>query len=104
MKTIFAAAALLMLSACSTATDDRVKAIQNLTVACNSISATVNTLTAFKRAGDLSVGQIALVSEMAPVAVTLCDPANPPVDTLSALTKAQAILAQLAAVAANPAR
>ncbi len=99
-----AVALLLTLTACFGSTDPRVRRIQALTVACDSVAATVNTLTVFKREDRLSEGQIALVNDLRPTASALCDPVNPPVDTVSALSRVNAVLMQLAAVAANPSR
>lgn len=101
---VIAVAPLLLLTACFGSEDPRVQRIQGLTVACDTIAATVNTLTGLKREGRLSGGQIALVNDLGPSAFALCDPNNPPVDTVSALGRVNAVLAQLAAVAANPAR
>lgn len=104
MRKLFLALVLAGLAACATSQNETVARIQNLTTACNSIEATVNTLTALKVEGRLSQDQIAFVNTAKAPAVALCDPVNPPVDTVSALTRVNAVLAQLTAVAANPAR
>jgi hypothetical protein len=79
--------------------DEQVRAIQAYTTACNTATATVETLAGYRSLGKLSPGQIALMRELQPVSMTLCAEGTPPTDVQSALIKVNGIVAQLAAIA-----
>lgn len=95
--------AALMLPACSKQSDPKVAAIENLTTVCEGIAGTVNTLTAARASGKLSAGQISLVNELEPAARQACSQ-PPPLDTITALSRARSALAQMTAIAANQGR
>jgi len=101
---IFVIALALILASCSTQSNPRVASIQNLATVCHSTASVINTLAAYRSAGRLSPAQVTMVLEMEPVASQMCDPNSPPVDTVTALNKVSAILAQLSAMAAHPAK
>jgi hypothetical protein len=100
---MIALAAVAIVPACSTQPDREVAAIENLTTVCESIAGAVRTLTLARANAQLTAGQIALIDELEPVAKAACS-VPPPLDTVTALQRAKAALAQMSAIAAYQGR